>query len=127
MRPTIGSQVLPIVVQLASILSGLGSASATMVRIGSNVLVLTAEVAAFITQLAMVLMQLLLVLLYLAPRVSRFRGSRTEFGLGEDGLGGDRFAREQCHRHTHLYDMSVLHDRSLSWDRELLTVPRSWS
>ena len=87
MRPTVGSQVLPIVVQLASILLDLVAASPMMLRVGSNVLVITAEVVAFITQLAMVLMQLPLVLLYLAQRVSRFWTSRTEFGLGKDGLG----------------------------------------
>jgi hypothetical protein len=107
-------------VHLVLILFGLVAASSTMLRVGSNVLVITAAVAAFITQLAMVLMQLLLVLLYLAQWVSRFWGSRTEFCLGKGGLGGDRSAREQCHRHTHLYDMSVFHDRSLSWDRDLL-------
>ena len=87
MRLTVGSQVLPIVAQLASILLDLMAASPMMLRVGSNVLVITAEVVAFITQLAMVLMQLPLVLLYLAQRVSRFWTSRTEFGLGKDGLG----------------------------------------
>ncbi len=61
-----------------------------------------------------------LILRYLAPRVPRFRGSLTKFGLGEDGLGWDRSASEHCHRHTQLHDFSVLHDRSLSLDRDLL-------
>jgi hypothetical protein len=175
MCPTVGLEVSPIMVHLASILFGLVAASPTMLAIGLKVLsimpefltivaqvspilmklsgiglasfillkllpvstnrafvlpeilsvgldvfVVKAEVAAFITQLAMIFTQILLVLLYLAPRVSRFRGSFTEFGLGEDGLGGDRSASEQCHCHTHLHDFSAPPDRSLSLDRELL-------
>lgn len=61
------------------------------------------------------------VVLHLAPRASRFRGSLTEFGFGEDSLGGGRSATKHRHCHTHLYDNSIPHDRSLSW--ELRDVP----
>lgn len=84
------------------------------------ILCVAREVAVLITQLAMISTKIRLILRHLAPWVSRFRGSLTQFRLGKDSLGGDRCAREQCHRETHRHDNSVPHDRSLSWGRDLL-------
>ena len=84
------------------------------------ILCVAREVAVLITQLAMISTKIRLILRYLAPWVSRFRGSLTKFRLGEDGLSWDRSASEHCHRHTQLPDFSVLHARSLSLDRDLL-------
>ncbi|MDC8448434.1 MAG: hypothetical protein LV473_08755 [Nitrospira sp.] len=90
--------------------------------VGLDVLVVEAAIAVITTQLAMIFTKILLILWPLAPRVSRFRGSLTEFGFGEDGLGGDRPTTEHRHCHTHPYDISVPHDRFLSLDPELLNV-----
>lgn len=80
-------------------------------------------VTAFIVRLTMTFTKLLRVLLHLAPRASRFRESLTEFGLGEDSLGGGRSATKHRHCHTHLYDNSIPHDRSLSWElRDVLLI-----
>ncbi|MGQ0555267.1 MAG: hypothetical protein ACT4PN_04890 [Nitrospiraceae bacterium] len=51
------------------------------------ILCVAREVAVLIIQLAMISTKIRLILRYLAPRVSRFRGSLTQFRLGEDGLG----------------------------------------
>lgn len=51
------------------------------------ILCVAREVAVLITQLAMISTKIRLVLRYLAPWVSGFRGSLTKFRLGEDGLG----------------------------------------
>jgi hypothetical protein len=51
------------------------------------ILCVAGEVAVLIIQLAMISTKIRLILRYLAPRVSRFRGSLTQFRLGEDGLG----------------------------------------
>jgi hypothetical protein len=165
-RPMVGSQVFPIVVHLASILSGIVAAPPMMLAIGLNVssimseiltivvqvspilmklcliglvpfilprmlrvspnhvfvllkilpvgpavLRVTREVPAFIMQLALIFTKILLVVLPPAPCLSRFRGSPTKFGFGEDGLSGGRSAAEHGYRHTHLYDVSVPHDR----------------
>jgi hypothetical protein len=56
-----------------------------MVRPG--ILCVAREVAVFITQLAMISTKIRLIVRHLAPRVSRFRGSFTQFRLREDGLG----------------------------------------
>jgi hypothetical protein len=58
-----------------------------MLTVRPVILCVAREVAVLITQLAMISTKIRLVLRYLAPWVSGFRGSLTKFRLGEDGLG----------------------------------------
>jgi hypothetical protein len=123
---TVLVQVLPILMKLA----GIGLLPLILTRLlpftMNHVFVLLGiqpvgpAILGVAREVAMIFTKLLLVLLHLAPCTSRFRGSLTKFGFGEDGLSGDRSANEHYHRHTHLYDMSVPHAHSLSLDRELL-------
>lgn len=83
------TQVLAILMRLSGISRGSFFLSKLwpVLTVPSGILCIAREVAALITQLAMISRKIRLTLRYLAPWVSGFRGALTKFRLGEDGLG----------------------------------------